>query len=144
MVTATDLIRLMERWSGIVRYLDVTIWNTELSWDNYWIDKKARDLRISMTRSKQRLPLPRLKYWKPGKRNEAHLIPEHKLLYYKPSQKDMVSMSWLNYVLTGVSIIAIIYSYAVGSATGVIIWAIVLGLNVALVLVERSKARKLM
>jgi hypothetical protein len=55
----------------------------------------------------------------------------------------MVSMSWLNYILTGVSIIAIIYSYAVGSATGVIIWAIVLGLNVALVLVERTKARKL-
>jgi len=55
----------------------------------------------------------------------------------------MVSMSWLNYILTGVSIIAIMYSYVVGSATGVIIWAIVLGLNVALVLVQRTKKQKM-
>jgi hypothetical protein len=72
------------------------------------------------------------------------LIHKKQTAILKPSQKDMVSMSWLNYILTGVSIIAIIYSYAVGIATGVIIWAIVLGLNVALVLVERTKARKLM
>jgi hypothetical protein len=72
------------------------------------------------------------------------LIQEKQMSILKAKPEDMVSMSWLNYILTGVSIIAIIYSYAVGSATGVIIWAIVLGLNVALVLVERTKARKLM
>ncbi len=53
-------------------------------------------------------------------------------------------MSLLNYILTGVSVIAIVYSYAVGSSSGVIIWAIVLGLNVALLLVERSKKQKMM
>ncbi len=68
---------------------------------------------------------------------------KNNILYYKPGQKDMVSMSWLNYILTGVSIIAIMYSYVVGSATGVIIWAIVLGLNVALVLVQRTKKQKM-
>ena len=52
-------------------------------------------------------------------------------------------MSWLNYILTVVSIIAILYSYSVGSTTGVIIWAIVLGLNVALVLVDRTKKREI-
>jgi hypothetical protein len=52
-------------------------------------------------------------------------------------------MSWLNYILTGVSIVAIIYSYYVGSTTGVVIWAVVLGLNVALVLVERTKKQKM-
>jgi hypothetical protein len=48
-------------------------------------------------------------------------------------------MSWLNYILTAVSVVAILYSYSVGSTTGVIIWAIVLGLNVALVLVDMTK-----
>ena len=48
-------------------------------------------------------------------------------------------MSWLNYILTVVAIIAILYSYSVGSTTGVIIWAVVLGLNVAFVLVDRMK-----
>jgi hypothetical protein len=56
----------------------------------------------------------------------------------------MDSMSMLNYILTGVSVIAIMYSYYVGSTTGVIIWAVVLGLNVALVMVERAKKQKLM
>ncbi|MCX6699202.1 MAG: hypothetical protein NTV68_04630 [Methanomicrobiales archaeon] len=51
-------------------------------------------------------------------------------------------MSWLNYILLGVSIIAILYSYYVGSTTGVVIWAVVLGLNVALVLVEQTKKQK--
>ena len=51
-------------------------------------------------------------------------------------------MSLLNYILTGVSIIAIIYSYYVASTTGVIIWAVVLGLNVALVLVDRAKKQR--
>jgi hypothetical protein len=51
-------------------------------------------------------------------------------------------MSLLNYILTGVAIIAIMYSYYVGSTTGVIIWAVVLGLNVALILFERAKKRK--
>lgn len=51
-------------------------------------------------------------------------------------------MSWLNYILTGVAVVAILYSYYVGSTTGVVIWAVVLGLNVALVLVERAKKRK--
>jgi hypothetical protein len=50
-------------------------------------------------------------------------------------------MSWFNYILTGVSIIAILYSYSVGSSSGVIIWAIVLGLNIAFILVERTKKR---
>jgi len=59
-------------------------------------------------------------------------------------QRDMDSMSMLNYILTGVSVIAIMYSYYVGSTTGVIIWAVVLGLNVALVMVERAKKQKLM
>ena len=53
-------------------------------------------------------------------------------------------MSWLNYILTVVSVVAIIYSYSIGSSTGVIIWAVVLGLNVALVLVERAKKKKMM
>jgi len=48
-------------------------------------------------------------------------------------------MSWLNYILTGVSVIAILYSYSVGSTSGVVIWAVVLGLNVAFILVERTK-----
>jgi len=51
-------------------------------------------------------------------------------------------MSWLNYILTMISILAIFYSYSVGSTTGVIIWAIVLGLNVALILVDRSKKKE--
>jgi hypothetical protein len=53
-------------------------------------------------------------------------------------------MSKLNYILAVVAIVAIPYSYYVGSTTGVIIWAVVLGLNVALVLVEQAKKRKLM
>lgn len=57
-------------------------------------------------------------------------------------QKSIVSMSLLNYILTAVAIVAIIYSYYTSSTTGVVIWAIVLGLNVAFVLVERTKARK--
>ncbi len=54
----------------------------------------------------------------------------------------ILRMSWLNYILTVVSIIAILYSYSVGSTTGVIIWAVVLGLNVALVLVDMTKKRE--
>lgn len=53
-------------------------------------------------------------------------------------------MSWLNNILVGVAIIAIIYSYYIGSTTGVIIWAVVLGLNVALILVEQAKKQKMM
>ncbi len=60
-----------------------------------------------------------------------------------PDQKDILSMSWLNYILVGVAIIAIIYSYYIGSTTGVIIWAVVLGLNVALILVEQAKKQKM-
>ena len=51
-------------------------------------------------------------------------------------------MRWLNYILTGVAVVAILYSYYVGSTTGVVIWAVVLGLNVALILVERAKRRR--
>jgi hypothetical protein len=51
-------------------------------------------------------------------------------------------MSRLNYILTVVAIVALIFSYSVGSTTGVIIWAVVLVLNVALVLVEQMKKRK--
>lgn len=71
------------------------------------------------------------------------MIHEKETAISSPDQKDMVSMSWLNYILTGVSIVAIIYSYYVGSTTGVVIWAVVLGLNVALVLVERTKKQKM-
>ncbi len=51
-------------------------------------------------------------------------------------------MSWVNYILTGVSVIAILYCYYIGSTSGVVIWAVVLGLNVAFVLLERTKSKK--
>jgi hypothetical protein len=51
-------------------------------------------------------------------------------------------MSLLNYVLTGVAVIAILYSYSVGSTSGVVIWAVVLGLNIAFILVKRAKSQK--
>lgn len=51
-------------------------------------------------------------------------------------------MSTLNYILTVIAVVAIIYSYSVGSATGIVIWLVVLGLNVALILIQRMKNRK--
>lgn len=51
-------------------------------------------------------------------------------------------MSILNYILTFVSFVAIAYSYSVGSVTGIVIWVIVLGLNIALLLIQWRKTRQ--
>jgi hypothetical protein len=139
------LKRLVERGSGIVRHLD----GHDLKYGHELVQllerQKGPGLAYFDHPLEAAIVITTIEVLKThGKRNEDHLIQEKQTSILKARPEDTVYMSWLNYILTGVSIIAIIYSYAVGSATGVIIWAIVLGLNVALVLVERTKARKLM
>lgn len=65
--------------------------------------------------------------------------PCHAIVINKATKEFL--MSWLNYILVLVSIVAIMYSYSVGSTFGIVIWVVVFILNLALIIVERLKRR---